>query len=78
MINLRKCFVMRDGKETLTELEDVKKGEVFRLEPATALDRNCSTDWWVARSDGKKIPPEGNAIIEAEIYKVLTQREGNI
>lgn len=77
MLKFRECFVKRDVKEVLTPLEDVKKGEVFKLNPASAFDHSCHEGWWVARTDGDKIPPEGNAIIEAETYKVLTQAEGN-
>lgn len=51
----RKFFVLR---EVEVEAEDLRKGDVFRIEPASALDHACVNprELFIMRGDAKMVP----------------------
>lgn len=69
-MNRRKCFVM-DWKEI--PLEEIKRGQVFRLEPASEKDRFTDKDQLsIAEEDAVALPPEeGFARVKAQNVAIV-------
>jgi len=52
MQKLRKIFVKKDKEEVQIRLIELKRGDVFRMEPASENDKVNPGFWYVAVSDG--------------------------
>ena len=53
MANLRKVVVVRNDREVTTRMQDIKKGEKFKVIPAKADDKDVDgKTWYTAASDG--------------------------
>ena len=59
----RKCFVLR---EIQIPMEELIKGDVFRLEKASTLDCLDENKYSIATEDGKTAPEPMNAEVKAE------------
>lgn len=47
----RKLFVLREVE--LQSMTDIRKGDIFRLEPIDEADREFEVgNWWIAKKDG--------------------------
>ena len=64
-LKLRPCFVL---KEVKVSMKDLKKGDIFRLGPASSEDvfANEPTEYCLVLTDAVPTPPDGNYVVGCE------------
>lgn len=70
-IKRREVRVLREIK---IDMEDIKKGDIFRSLPADETDVQANPEsWWMASKDAEKVSPEkGYAVVNCEPMSFVT------
>ena len=73
MSELRKCFVLKEVEMTMPEL---KKGDVFRVDPIDGTDViNIRGKWKIALTDAKSRSPAGNCSLQIGHVKLILDKD---